>query len=172
MKIILNAGHTKTGAGCGAVGFLNESDEARRVVSFVKDYLEEKGHDVIMANVDKAESQSKYLREVVNKANKHPEADIFVSVHFNAGGGQGCECYTWRGKKTAAAVGVCSELNKWGFRNRGVKDGSGLYVIKKTIMNAVLIEVCFVDNRKDVALYKGLGAKKVSQAIVRGILNG
>lgn len=170
MKIILNAGHTASGAGSGAVGFINESTETRRVVNLVKYYLRGKGHTVIVANVDKAKSQYEYLREVVKIANKHADADMFVSVHFNAGGGTGCECYTYKGKKTASAVGICEELSKYGFRNRGVKDGSPLYVISKTKMPAVLAEVCFVDNNEDCNLYKSVTVNRVAQAITRGIL--
>lgn len=170
MKIILNAGHTKSGAGSGAVGYIHESEETRRVVNLIRYYLRGKGHEVIVANVDKAESQAAYLYGVARKANAHIDADLFVSVHFNAGGGQGCECYTWKGKKTAAAVGVCEELNKFGFRNRGVKDGSSLYVISKTKMPALLVEVCFVDNKKDCRLYESLTVNRVAQAITRGIL--
>lgn len=170
MKIILNAGHTESGSGSGAVGYINESKETRRVVNLVKHYLTGKGHTVIIANVDKAESQSAYLYGVARKANQHIDADLFVSIHFNAGGGQGCECYTWKGKKTSAAVGVCSELNKYGFRNRGVKDGSNLYVISKTKMPALLVEVCFVDNVKDFNQYQSVGVNRVAQAITRGIL--
>ena len=170
MKIILNAGHTKSGAGSGAVGYIHESEETRRVVNLIRYYLRGKGHEVIVANVDKAESQAAYLYGVARKANDHIDADLFVSVHFNAGGGQGCECYTWKGKKTAAAVGVCEELNKFGFRNRGVKDGSSLYVISKTKMPALLVEVCFVDNKKDCRLYESLTVNRVAQAITRGIL--
>lgn len=169
VKIILNAGHTKKGAGSGAVGYLNESAETRKVVSHIKYYLEGKGHKVIVATVDKSESQSAYLYSVARKANKHEDADLFVSVHFNAGGGQGCECYTYKGKKTAPAVGICEELSKYGFVNRGVKDGSHLYVISKTTMPAVLVEVCFVDSMGDASRYNRLGSK-VAQAITRGIL--
>lgn len=169
-KIILNAGHTESGSGSGAIGYINESEEARKVVKAVKHYLTGKGHTVIIANVDKAQSQSAYLYGVARKANQHVDADLFVSVHFNAGGGRGCECYTWRGKKTAAAVGVCDELNKYGFRNRGVKDGSTLYVISKTKMPALLVEVCFVDNIKDATQYREIGVNRIAQAITRGIL--
>lgn len=171
-KIILNAGHTKSGAGSGAIGFLNESEETRKVVSWVRHYLQGKGHTVIVANVDKAESQAAYLYGVARQANKHADADLFVTIHFNAanGKGQGCECYTWKGKKTAAAVGICEELNKYGFRNRGVKDGSYLYLISKTKMPAVLVEVCFLDNIKDVETYREAGTNKIAQAITRGIL--
>lgn len=170
MKIILNAGHTEAGAGSGAVGLIKESEETRKVLNSVKRYLTGKGHTVVVANVDWAESQSAYLYGVARKANKHTDADLFVSIHFNAGGGQGCECYTWKGKKTPAAVGVCSELNKYGFRNRGVKDGSNLYVISKTKMPALLVEVCFVDNIKDVTQYREVGVNRIAQAITRGIL--
>lgn len=169
-KIILNAGHTLKGYGGGAVGFLYESKETRRVVNLVKHYLTGKGHKVILANVDSATSQSAYLQGVTARANEHADADLFVSVHFNAGGGTGTECFTWRGKKTAAAVGICDELSKYGFRNRGVKDGSRLYVIKNTEMPAVLVEVCFLDNKADCELYEKVTVNRVAQAITRGIL--
>lgn len=170
MKIILNAGHTKKGTGSGAIGYINESTEARKIVSLIKYYLRIKGHSVSVVNVDSASSQSAYLREVANGVNKESGVDLFVSIHFNAGGGHGVECYTYRGKKISAAVGVCEELQKQGFRNRGVKDGSGLYVIKKTKPSALLVEVCFVDSRSDYELYKKIGRYKIAQAITRGIL--
>ncbi len=168
MKIVLNAGHTKSGAGSGAVGYINESTETRKVVALVAEYLKVKGHTVVIDNVDKARSQSAYLSQVVKTANK-TGADLFVSIHFNAGGGKGVECYTWKGQKVPSAVGVCAELNKLGFRNRGVKDGSGFYVIKKTTMPAVLVEVCFVDNELDARLYNALGVKLVAKAIANAL---
>lgn len=170
MKIVLNAGHTLSGAGSGAVGYIKESAEARRVVSLVKHYLTGKGHTVIVDNVDKANSQSAYLKKVVDMANAQKNVDLFVSIHFNAGGGYGTECYTWQGKKTAPAVGVCEEMREYGFRNRGVKDGSDFYVIRKTKMPAVLVEVCFADSLIDWDTYKRTGINRVAQAITRGIL--
>lgn len=169
---IISAGHTLSGAGSGVVGYINESAEARRVVSLIKHYLQGKGHTVIVANVDKAESQNAYLQKVVEKANDHADAYLFVSIHFNAGkgAGYGTECYTFKGKKTAAAVGVCEELHELGFRNRGVKDGTRFYVIRKTKMPAVLVEVCFADSLIDWDRYEKAGVNKVAQAITRGIL--
>lgn len=169
MHICLNAAHTLEGKGSGAVGYLNESLEARKVVNAIKRYLELKGHKVTINNVDKAASQNAYLKQVVKGANKS-KCDLFVSIHFNAGKGTGSECYTWKGNKLSPAVGVCEELNKLGFRNRGVKDGSELYVIKKTNMAAVLVEVCFVDSLIDYTLYNKVGVASVAQAITRGIL--
>ena len=169
LKICLSAGHTINGKGGGAIGYIIESIEARKVVNSVKRYLEGKGHEVIIANVDNAKSQGAYLTAVARKANES-DAELFVSIHFNAGGGTGSECFTWKGKRTPQSVGVCEELNKLGFKNRGVKDGSHLYVVSKTKMNALLIEVCFVDRKEDYALYKKLGVNKIAQAITRGIL--
>lgn len=170
-KYIISAGHTLPNSpGSGAVGYINESEETRKVVAYVKRYLEMKGHKVVVVNVDYAVSQSMYLYLVSKTANKHSDADIFLSLHFNSGGGRGSECYTWRGNKLPSAVGICDELSKLGFRNRGLKDGSGLYVISKTEMPAVLAEVCFVDSREDCELYKKLGVPAIAQAITRGIL--
>lgn len=168
--IILNAGHTLTGAGSGAVGHMVESEETRKVVTYIKHYLKGKGYTIIIANCDRSESQAAYLADVVGKANQDPEAALFVSIHFNAGKGQGCECFTWKGKKIKQAAGICDELSKYGFRNRGIKDGSGLYVIKKTKMPAILVEVCFVDNKQDCDLYKKTGVPCIAQAITRGII--
>lgn len=170
MKIVLNAGHTLTGAGSGAVGHINESQETRRLVRAVKHYLTGKGHEVIIDTIDKANSQGAYLWAVCDRANK-TDADLFVSIHFNAGGGRGTECYTWKGRKTDAALGICKNLERLGFRNRGVKDGSRFYVISKTRMPAVLVEVCFVDSKEDCDLYKEAGVNIVAQALTRGILN-
>lgn len=170
VKIALNAGHTISGAGSGAIGHIIEGIETRKVVNAVKRYLESAGHEIVITNVDKASSQSSYLYSVVKQAN-NSKADLFVSIHFNAGKGKGVECYSWKGERTPQAVGICNELNKLGFRNRGVKNGSHLYVVRQTYMPATLVEVCFVDTNTDVDLYKSLGVSKVAQAIARGILN-
>lgn len=169
--ICLNAGHTLSGYGSGVVGYINESRETRKVVNAIARYLRGKGHTVIINNVDKADSQSEYLKKVVDKVNENKDVDLFVSIHFNASkGGYGTECYTWKGKKLSSAVGICEELNKYGFRNRGVKDGSSLYVVKNTKMPAVLVEVCFADSLIDWDLYNRLSVNVVAQAITRGIL--
>lgn len=167
---ILNAGHTLQGGGTGAVGFLNEAEEARKVVNALKTYLRSKGHTVVVVNVDKAKTQNEYLQAVVREANKHANAALFVPIHFNAGNGRGSECYTWRGRSVPAAVGMCEEMHKLGFRNRGVKNGKDLYVIRKTVMETVLFEVCFVDNHLDYDLYKKVGVSKIAKAIADGIL--
>lgn len=164
-KIVINAGHTKLGVGTGANGYLNESKETRKIAYELMKLLAGTNHEVIPAVYDKHNNN---LKAAVETANNN-DANLFVSIHLNAGGGQGCEVYTWKGQKVGQAVKTCENLNKLGFKNRGIKDGSKLYVIKNTRCTAILIEVCFLDNIKDVELYKQVGYTKVAQAIYNAI---
>ena len=161
MRIVINAGHTKLGTGTGANGYLNESTEARKIANELMKLLADSKHDVIPAVYDRSANN---LKEAVTLAN-NKGADLFLSIHLNAGGGQGCEAYTWKGQQVAQAVKACSYLKKLGFKNRGVKDGSSLYVIKNTKCTAILIEVCFVDNKADAELFKSVGYSNIAKAI-------
>ena len=155
MRIGLNAGHTIKGVGSGAVGVLNESEETRRVAAELTGMFQATGCEVVDCTIDEATSQSAYLEAVVNKAN-HQDIDWFISIHFNndaAKKGQGVEVYTYEGRQYPDAVEVCEHISALGFKNRGVKKGSGLYVIRKTKAKALLIEVCFV-NEPDASLYR------------------
>lgn len=165
MKIAVNSGHTIKGKGYGAVGYIRESEETRKVVNELIPLLKKKGHQVVDATVDVS---SNYLRKAVGISN-NADVDLFVSIHFNAGGGFGCEVYTWKGKKSSTALTICDNLHKLGFKNRGVKNGSNFYVIKKTNAQALLVEVCFVDSLVDTTLYCKLGAKKIAKAIANSI---
>ena len=105
MRIVVNCGHTKTGAGSGAVGFINESNETRNVGNPLMDLLRQAGHEVINATVDSASTSSAYLKKAVEISNAQ-SADLFVSIHFNAGGGRGVEAYTYNGKQVSQAVKI------------------------------------------------------------------
>lgn len=166
MRIVINGAHTKVGTGTGANGYLNESTETRKIAYELMKLLADSKHEVIPAVYDRSANN---LQEAVQLANAEG-ADLFVSIHLNAGGGQGCEAYTWRGEQVPQAVKACSYLNKLGFNNRGVKDGRNFYVIKNTKCTAILIEVCFVDNKADADLYKQVGYKSIAQAICQAIL--
>lgn len=169
MKFGINCGHTVAGAGSGAVGIINESAETRAVGNALMSLLKENGHEITNCTIDKAGSQNAYLKEVVNLAN-NKTLDYFISIHFNAGGGQGVEVYTYKGKQFADALEVCANISSLGFKNRGVKDGTGLYVVNKTKAKAMIIECCFVDT-EDANKYKQLGAKKVAEAIYRAVVD-
>lgn len=169
MTIGINCGHTLDGQpGSGAVGYISESKETRAVGIRLTELLNSAGYTAYDCTNDYAHTTSENLSEIVSMANSKP-LDLFVSIHFNSGGGNGVEVYTNGGKSFAEAENVCSEISKLGFKNRGIKDGSGLYVIRRTNAKAMLIEVCFVDSKSDTDLYKKIGPDKIAGAIFTAI---
>ncbi|MBO5208082.1 MAG: N-acetylmuramoyl-L-alanine amidase [Lachnospiraceae bacterium] len=172
MVIGVNCGHTVNGAGYGAVGIIKESEHTRLVGQALMDLLRAAGIEVIDCTIDSANSQNEYLAAAVELANKQ-ELDWFISIHFNASSahtGHGVEVYTYEGRPYQDALDVCSGIAALGFTNRGVKAGTGLYVIRKTKAKAMLIECCFCDNEEDVALYNAVGAQGIAKAICNAIL--
>ena len=169
MKIGVNDGHTLSGAGTGAVGVIKEGEHTRLVGEEVRRLLKEKGIAVFNCTVDYAETTNESLSLVVQQANRE-DLDWFISIHFNAGGGKGVEVYTYEGRQYQDAIDVCNNIAALGFNNRGVKAGTGLYVIRKTIAKSMLIEVCFVDT-EDANKYLEVGYKAIAKAIVNALDN-
>ncbi|CUN36567.1 N-acetylmuramoyl-L-alanine amidase [Clostridium disporicum] len=169
MKIGVNDGHTLRGAGTGAVGIIKEGEHTRLVGEEVRRLLKEKGNTVYNCTVDYASTVNESLSLVVQQANRE-DLDWFISIHFNAGGGQGVEVYTYEGRQYQDAIDVCKNISSLGFINRGVKAGTGLYVIRRTKAKSMLIEVCFVDT-EDANKYLSVGYKAIAKAIVDALDN-
>lgn len=170
MKIGVNYGHTLNGPGSGAVGILHESPETRNVGNAFCDLLIKNGHEVVNCTIDKASTQAEYLKKVVEMANRQ-DLDYFISFHFNVYNGKafGTEIYTYEGRQFEDALEVCKNISNLGFANRGVKNGTGLYVVKKTKAKSMLIEVCFVDNVEDVETYRRIGPNAIAEAVYKAI---
>lgn len=179
MVFNVHAGHAPAGGrGCGAVGYLNESTVARQVKDEVIRILRQNGHKVYDTTYNKNATAGTVLRGIVSACNKH-KVDLDVSIHFNAlkasasdGRVKGTECWVFprlNDRAVKAGGRICSAMKKLGFTDRGVKFSSGLYFLKKTNAQALLIEVCFVDDEDDYRLYMETGYKKVAQAIAEGL---
>ena len=172
IKISINAGHTSSGAGYGAVykGF-RESEITRDVVIALIPKLQALGHTVHNSTVDKASTSNAYLQQAVKSAN-NSGAELFISIHCNASTahtGHGVECWTYKGTQHTAAKRICANMAKLGFRNRGIKDGRNLYVVKYTTAKAILVELFFLDNYADRKRYLELGVDKIATAIAEAI---
>lgn len=126
-------------------------------------------HKLINCTVDNVNTQAEYLRKSVELANRE-DIDYFISIHFNTGGGKGTEVYTYKGKILQPALNKCNNIQLLGFNNRGIKDGSNLYMIKKTKAKSTLVEVCFVDS-DNADRYLTLGPDRFGEAIYRAICN-
>lgn len=177
MKFNVHGGHNAKAT--GASSYLNEVTEDRKIKDKVISYLKMEGHTVYDCTDDSGKTPGDCLKNIVEKCNKHT-VDLDVSIHLNAstkdtGNGKvkGTEVfiYSSSSKAKSAATRICEEMETLGFTNRGVKTGSNLYVLKNTVSPALLIEVCFVDDKDDYTLYQKVGADKISKAIVEGLLN-
>lgn len=173
MTIGVNCGHTASGPGYGAVGIIKESEHTRLVGQALMGLLRAAGVSVVDCTIDQADTQGEYLAAAVALANQQ-DLDWFISIHFNASAahtGRGVEVYTYEGQQHQDALDVCANIAALGFTNRGVKSGSGLYVIRKTKAKAMLVEVCFCDNQQDVDTYNAAGgAESIAKAIYDAIM--
>lgn len=169
MKINISAGHNPDGKiASGAAGFILESTEARKVTDLVYEILSDNGCMVRNCTCNNGTSIKDVLNKIVSKHNA-AETDLDVSVHFNAGGGNGVETliYSSGSRSIPYAIRVTESIAKLGFKNRGVKIRPDLYFLKNTKAPAILIECCFVDSKEDTERYDYIA---MAHAIVRGIM--
>ena len=150
----------------GAVGIRKEDELNKLVGEVLIEKFRAIGIKVINCTPKSANSIYDSLNQrciVANVGN----VDFFISIHHNAGGGEGAEvlCY---GSGIAKEVGksILNELSKIGLKNRGVKYRKDLFVLKETKMKAILVECAFCDSGKDMSDYDYC---KIANAIFNGI---
>lgn len=147
-KIYINPGHSDTDS--GAVGYARERNLNVSVSKHMNEYLLE--HYDCETRIYSNNS----LAAVCKDANKWG-ANLFVSNHFNAGGGDGFETFVYSEKRIDLGKIFAKHVKAIGQNLRsssvapGVKIRPSLYVLKNTNMVAILNEGAFVDNKKDIA---------------------
>ena len=167
MKISIDAGHNCT-PDVGAIGLRKEDPLNKEVVGKIIKKLQNTADKIIdctpygqaFSNVGQS------LQYRVNKANAS-NSDLHLCIHFNMGGGEGVECYVISQTAKNYAIKICNEIALLGYGNRGVKDGSHLFVVKNTIMPCVLVECAFLDSSKDMNMYN---ADLIANAIIKAVL--
>ena len=172
MIIGLDMGHTLSGAGTGARGYVEETVKNREAGNRLMAMLREKGHTVINCTVDKSSND---LYDRVRKANAQ-KLDLFVSLHLNAfkstTSEMGVETHIYNGsysgkeanRKYAQAIQTALVQDvKW--IDRKVKE-SNFYVLRETVAPAVLVELGFCDSQGDMNKWN---TEKIAAALFRGI---
>ncbi|HAU5290805.1 TPA: N-acetylmuramoyl-L-alanine amidase [Clostridioides difficile] len=163
-------GHTLSGKGTGATGYIDEGKENRILTDLIVKWLKQGGATVYTGKVDKSNN---YLAEQCQIANKQ-NVDLAVQIHFNANkttlNPMGTETIYKTNNGKVYADRVNTKLATV-FKNRGAKsDVRGLYWLSHTKAPAILIEVCFVDSKADTDYYIK-NKNTVAKLIAEGILN-
>ncbi|EGT4599327.1 N-acetylmuramoyl-L-alanine amidase [Clostridioides difficile] len=170
MKIAIVPGHTLTGKGTGAVGYIDEGKENRILTDLIVKWLKQGGATVYAGKIDKSNN---YLAEQCQIANRQ-DVDLAVQIHFNANNTTLNPMGTETIYKTSNGKVYAERVNKklaTVFKNRGAKsDIRGLYWLRNTKAPAILIEVCFVDSKADTDYYIK-NKNTVAKLIAEGILN-
>ncbi len=177
--ILIDAGHNYSGKDIGAENPKYNAKE--EVITFqiadkLKAELEYWGYNVIMTREKLTDSiantsVNESLQARVDMAHE-VLADLFISIHCNAGGGSGVETYCF------AKTGYSGRLAE--LIQNSIADGSDLYdrgvktanffVIKNTLMPTILVETGFIDSEKDIQiLMSEEGQNQIAGAIASAI---
>ncbi|WP_052737819.1 N-acetylmuramoyl-L-alanine amidase [Bacillus sp. SA1-12] len=156
VKLVISSGHGKYVS--GANSYINEVTEARKIVSKVADYLKELGCTVYEFHDNTSKTQSENIHTIVRYHNTKSR-DLDISIHLNAASKtndpRGVEVLYISESGREIAEKVASAVAKAsGLKNRGAKKRTNLGFLNGTKKTAILIEVCFVDSKADVVLYK------------------
>lgn len=164
-KFTIDFGHCLFGydTGCSFNG-RREEILTRETGKLVVAKLQKLGHTVLAIDLEKANSVTESLNYRIGKINSFTP-DLSISIHINAGKGLGTEIYT-DGYNADIANKILANFVELGFRNRGIKNGSGLALVGSVKPYAMLIECCFIDS-EDINNYN---AEKFSDAIVKGLV--
>ncbi|MGG3920676.1 N-acetylmuramoyl-L-alanine amidase [Geobacillus thermodenitrificans] len=155
VRIVLDAGHGGKDPGAVANG-LKEKDLTLSIVKHIGRLLSEyEGVEVHYTRTDDRFLELSERAAIANKLN----ADYFISVHINAGGGTGFESYIYNGNVSSATIAyqnvIHEEIMKaiGDVRDRG-KKRANYAVLRETKMPAILTENLFIDNPNDAAKLK------------------
>lgn len=175
-KVWLDAGHGGTDPGASGYGLL-EKDVVLKIVKYAKSYLEA-NYKNVQVKLTRSTDVFYGLSKRASMANQWG-ADLFVSVHANAGNGKGTGFETFRYNGTGGNTlkfqeclhkEILSTMKAYGqISDRGLKQAN-YAVLRETRMPAVLTENLFIDRKEDAERLKDSGfLKAVGEAHARGI---
>lgn len=175
MKIAISIGHTLTGSGSGAIGYLNESECTREIGSLVVKYINQvEGYEAKEFRIDKPNSwewEDCYTR--CQQSNSWG-ADLFVEIHLNCFNEFSVGSEVFVINDNSSAISYAKAINNNICKSIGTVDRTygkgyktaGYIVLKNTNCPALLIESLFCSAKSDCDKYD---ADKIARAISEGI---
>ena len=180
IKIYIDQGHNPQNPNAGAEGNgLREQDLVYTIGQELATLLRRNGNFEVRLSRPTPDTllgstNATSLAARVNDANRWG-ADYFISLHTNASeqsAATGVEGYAYAQGTRGFALGedILTHLSDTtGLRNRGMKARPSLYVLRKTSMPAVLVELGFITNPRDASLMLN-SPELFAEGIYRGIL--
>lgn len=178
IKIYIDQGHNPVNPNAGAEGNgLREQNIVYRIGQELAALLRQSGNYEVRLSRPTADTQlgnsnAGSLRLRTEDANAWG-ADYFLSLHTNASelaAATGSEAFVYSLGSVAdvLATDILAELQRaTGLANRGVFARPSLYVLKRTNMPAILLELGFITNARDARLMN-----ENPQLFARGIYEG
>lgn len=146
--IFLSAGHNLKDSGAVANGY-SEAELTMELRDGIAKHLGK-----IVTDKD-SESLSQYLKRIQTGS-----GSVVLDLHFNAGAptANGAECFVANESSREMATELCDLFESVGFKNRGVKteaqsQHNRLAILHDGAKVAVLAEICFITNNKDLGIY-------------------
>jgi N-acetylmuramoyl-L-alanine amidase len=181
IKIFIDQGHNPDATNAGAEGFgLREQDVTYNVGMHLANLLNaDPRFDARTSRTSPTQvigyNQTSSLQQRVYMANSWP-ADYFISIHANASENpslNGTEVYVYREGSEAyyfAEYILNSIVNIVGTRNNLVRVNPSLYVLRRTAMPSMLVELAYITNYQDAQNLRD-NQYLFAYAIYRGILD-
>lgn len=173
-KVFISAGHGGSDSGAVGNGF-KEKDLNLSIALACRDYLVANGVEVKMSRTT---DEDDGINQEAAESNAYGP-DVTVSIHNNAGGGDGVEAWysIVGGLSKTCAENILDEVVKIGQNSRGAKkkagsNGKDYYgFIRMTKAPAVIVECAFIDNATDIQIVADEGKRRtMGVAIAKGIL--
>ncbi len=180
IKVYIDQGHNPQNPNAGAEGNgLREQDLVYTIGILLADLLQGNGNFEVKLSRPTPDTQlgtstATSLQTRVREANSWG-ANIFISLHANASvitSASGSEALVYSANSAAYALG--ENILKWlniitGLQNRGVSIRKDLYVLRRTAMPAVLVELGFISNPTDASLMQN-SPNLFAEGVYNGIL--
>jgi len=180
IKIFIDQGHNPSGINAGAEGFgMREQDITYNVGMYLANLLNANPNFEARTSRTTPEQVLGYnntssLNERVSMANSWP-ADYFLSIHANANVNpdvNGTEIYVYQSYSEAYTMAefiLPSIVERVGTKNNGIRINTSFYVLRRTNMPALLIELAYITNYSDSEKLRN-DQYQFAYAIYEGIL--
>ncbi len=168
--IVIDAGHGGFDNGAMYQG-RKEKDDNLRLALAVGEILKQQGYEVIYTRTTDIYQSPYEKAQIANEAG----ADYFISFHRNSGENDntynGAQTLIYGGDDMRArrlAEAINEELVKTGFADLGIEERTGLAVLRRTEMPAVLIEAGFINHDRDNEIFDN-NFNEIASAIAMGV---